>query len=132
MLRDAGGPVTRLQLAPKWLMPPAVIATSPQGDATFWAQSDAVVERTVVHHEVRHLFGPNLFDVTHEAWLPRRRALQPVFTKQHVRAFGGHMAQAAEMVATRMDRRSRCRPGRRMPAINAAGAGPLGAWRRSR
>ena len=100
MLRDAGGPVTRLQLAPNWLMPPVVIATSPQGGRDILAQSDAVVERTEVHHELRHLFGPNLFDVTHEEWLPRRRALQPVFTKQHVRAFGGHMAQAAEMVAS--------------------------------
>ena len=100
MLRDAGGPVTRLELAPKWLMPPVVLATSPRGGRDILAQSDAIVERTEVHHEVRHLFGPNLFDVTHEAWLPRRRALQPVFTKQHVRAFGGHMAQAAEMVAS--------------------------------
>src|ERR1700736_6589237 len=99
-LRDAGGPVTRLQLAPKWLMPPIVIATSPQGGRDILGRSDAVMERTVVHHEVRHLFGANLFDLTHEAWLPRRRALQPVFTKQHVRAFGGHMAQAAQMVAT--------------------------------
>ena len=30
-LRDAGGPVTRLRLGPKWLMPPVVVATSPQG-----------------------------------------------------------------------------------------------------
>lgn len=30
-LRDADGPVTRLELAPNWLMPPVVIATSPQG-----------------------------------------------------------------------------------------------------
>jgi hypothetical protein len=30
-LRDAGGPVTRLVLAPKWLMPPVVVATSPEG-----------------------------------------------------------------------------------------------------
>ena len=99
-LRDAGGAVTRLQLAPKWLMPPMVIATSPQGGRDILGRSDAIVERTVVHHEVRHLFGANLFDMTHEPWLPRRRALQPVFTKQHVRAFGGHMAQAAEMVAS--------------------------------
>jgi cytochrome P450 len=99
-LRDAGGAVTRLELAPKWLMPPMVIATSPQGGHDILGRSDTLMERTVVHHELRHLFGPNLFDVTHEAWLPRRRALQPVFTKQHVRAFGGHMAQAAEMVAT--------------------------------
>ena len=26
-LRDAGGPVTRLKVAPKWLMPPAVVVT---------------------------------------------------------------------------------------------------------
>jgi hypothetical protein len=30
-LRDTGGPVTRLVLAPKWLMPPVVAATSPRG-----------------------------------------------------------------------------------------------------
>jgi cytochrome P450 len=48
---------------------------------------------------MRHLLGSNLFDLTHEPWLPRRRALQPIFTKQHVREFGGHMAQAAHTVA---------------------------------
>ena len=99
-LRDAGGAVTRLELAPTWLMPPVVIATSPQGGRDILGRSDAFVDKTVIHHEVRHLFGANLFDLTHEPWLPRRRALQPVFTKQHVRAFGGHMAQAAEMVAS--------------------------------
>jgi hypothetical protein len=52
-----------------------------------------------VHHEMRHLLGSNLFDLTHDLWLPRRRALQPIFTKQHVREFGGHMAQAAHTVA---------------------------------
>jgi hypothetical protein len=30
-LRDAGGRVTRLRLGPKWLMPPVVVVTSPQG-----------------------------------------------------------------------------------------------------
>jgi hypothetical protein len=29
---------------------------------------------------MRHLLGRNLFDLTHEPWLPRRRALQPIFT----------------------------------------------------
>jgi cytochrome P450 len=98
-LRDAGGSVTRLQLAPKWLMPPIVIAISPQGGRDILGRTDTFVEKTVVHHELRHLLGANLFTLTHEPWLPRRRAVQPVFTKQRVRAFGGHMAQAAEMVA---------------------------------
>jgi cytochrome P450 len=98
-LRDAGGPVTRLVLAPKWLMPTAVIVTSPQGARDVLGRTGAHVDKTRVHEEMRHLLGRNLFDLDHESWLPRRRALQPVFTKQHVRAFGGHMAQAAEMVA---------------------------------
>lgn len=29
-LRDAGGAVTRFSLGPKWLMPPIVVATSPE------------------------------------------------------------------------------------------------------
>jgi cytochrome P450 len=99
ILRDAGGPVTRLVLAPRWLMPPVVVATSPQGARDILGRTGAYIEKTLVHDEVRHLLGANLFDLTHEPWLPRRRALQPIFTKQHVREFGGHMAQAAEMVA---------------------------------
>jgi cytochrome P450 len=98
-LRDAGGPVTRLTLAPKWLMPPVVIATSPQGAHDVLGRSAEHTERTRVHHEMRQLLGPNLFDLTNEPWLSRRRVLQPIFTKRHVREFGGHMARAAQAVA---------------------------------
>jgi cytochrome P450 len=98
-LRDAGGPVTRLRLGPKWLMPPVVVATSPQGARDILSRCAGHTDRTRVHHEMRHLLGPNLFDLTHDLWLSRRRALQPIFTKQHVREFGGHMAQAAQTVA---------------------------------
>ena len=97
-LRDAGGRVTRFSLAPRWLMPPIVVATSPQGGRDILGRNDAFIEKTVVHAEMRRLLGNNLFDLTHEPWLPRRRALQPIFTKQHVRAFAGHMSQAAETV----------------------------------
>jgi cytochrome P450 len=97
-LRDAGGPVTRFSLGPRWLMPPIVVATSPQGGRDILARTDALLERNAVHAEVRRLLGDNLFALTHEPWLPRRRALQPIFTKKHVRAFGGEMAQAAEVV----------------------------------
>ncbi|BBY84184.1 cytochrome P450 [Mycolicibacterium pulveris] len=98
-LRDAGGPVTRLTLAPKWLAPTVVIATSPQGARDILGRGGGHIEKTRVHAEMRHLLGPNLFDLTHEPWLPRRRALQPMFTKQHVREFAGHMAEAAQTVA---------------------------------
>jgi cytochrome P450 len=82
-------------------MPPVVVATSPQGGRDILGRSGEHVERTRVHHEMRHLLGSNLFDLTHEPWLPRRRALQPIFTKQRVHEFGGHMAQAAQTVADR-------------------------------
>ena len=55
-LLDAGGPVTRIVLGPKWLVLP--------------------------HHE----------------WLPRRRTLQPMFTKQRIPRYAGHMAAAAQSV----------------------------------
>jgi cytochrome P450 len=95
-LRDAGGPVTRLTLAPQWLLPPIVIATSPQGGHDVLGRSDAFVDKTAVHEEMRGLLGDNLFDLPHDLWLIRRRALQPVFTKKNVRMFAGHMAEAAE------------------------------------
>ena len=98
-LRDAGGPVTRLVLAPNWLTPTVVIATSPRGARDILGPCGQYVDKTIIHQEMRHLLGPNLFDLNHEQWLPRRRALQPVFTKHNVHALGGHMTQAAETVA---------------------------------
>lgn len=96
--RDSGGPVTRLKLGPRWLMPEIVVATSPQGGRDMLGQPESCVDKTTVHREMRHVLGGNLFDLTHAEWLPRRRALQPVFTKKHVQTFGGHMAQAAHVV----------------------------------
>jgi cytochrome P450 len=99
VLRDAGGPVTRLKFAPTWLLPEVVIATSPQAARDILSHTGSSAERAPAHDETRHLLGASLFTMKHDPWLPRRRALQPVFTKQNVRAFGGHMAQAADMVA---------------------------------
>jgi cytochrome P450 len=99
MVRDAGGPVTRLSVGPRWLIPEAVVATSPQAAHDILGRGGGRIEKTTIHQEMRNLLGPNLFDLPHELWLPRRRALQPLFTKQHVSQFSGDMAQAAEMVA---------------------------------
>lgn len=99
LLRDAGGPVTRLKLLPSWLGPEYVLTTSTQGAHDVLSRSDAIVERTPMHDEMRRSIGPNIFVVRHDAWLPRRRMLQPLFTKKHVRGFGGHMAGAAESIA---------------------------------
>ena len=98
MLRDAGGHVTRLKNGPAWLIPEAVVATSPRAARDILGGTGSA-ERTPAHDEVRSLLGASLITLKHDAWLPRRRALQPVFTKHNVRAFGGHMTEAADMVA---------------------------------
>lgn len=101
-LRDAGGPVTRVTLGPRWLIPPIVLATSPQGIRDIVSVRDGSVDKTsAVATELRRLLGGNLFVLPHAEWLPRRRTLQPVFTRQRVRQFGGHMAEAAEIVCAK-------------------------------
>jgi cytochrome P450 len=98
-LRDAGGPVTLFTLGPRWLMPPLVLATSPGAIRDILAIKDGSVDKTTsVFVEMRRILGANLADLPYEPWLSRRRTLQPVFTKQRVREFGGHMAVAAETV----------------------------------
>jgi cytochrome P450 len=99
-LRDAGGPVTRCSLAPTWMLPPLVVTTSPKGARDVLSRSYPFVDRAApVFNEHRRLVGGSLFNFKHEAWLPRRRALQPVFTKQHVMQFAGHMVEGADKLS---------------------------------
>ena len=98
ILRDAGGRVTRLKTGPAWLTPEAVLATSPRAAHDILGGT-ASAERTSAHDEVRYLLGASLFTLKNEPWLPRRRALQPIFTKPNVRTFGGPITQAADTVA---------------------------------
>lgn len=98
-LRDAGGPVSLVSMVPAWVMQPVVVVFSPSGVRDILGRNEGLVEKARVFTEMRRLLGRNLLDLPHEPWLPRRRTLQPVFTKQRVRAFGGHMAQAAQSVA---------------------------------
>ena len=101
LMRDSGGPVTRIVLGPQKLIPPLVFVSSPQGAHDVLARKDAFAERaaTPISFEIRRLAGDNLLVVPHDQWLPRRRALQPIFTKHHVPQFAGHMADIAEQVA---------------------------------
>lgn len=101
VLRDAGGPVTRISLGPRWLRPPIVLATSPQGIRDIMTVRDGSIDKTsAVGTELRRILGGNLFVLPHQEWLPRRRTLQPVFTMKRVESFGTHMAEAAEMVVS--------------------------------
>ena len=98
VLSAAGGPVTRIQFAPKWMYPPLVLVTSPEGIGDVLARNHVFGERCIVHDEVRHLAGDSLWVLPNERWVPRKRALQPVFTQHNVRRFGGHMSRAAQAV----------------------------------
>jgi cytochrome P450 len=99
-LRDAGGPVTRFKLGPRWLMPPMVLVTSPRGIRDVLSIKDDSADKTTpVFDEMRAILGANLANLPHAPWVARRRTLQPVFTKKAVAEFGGHMAEAAEAVA---------------------------------
>lgn len=96
VIREAGGPITRVQIGPKWLFPPLVAVFSAEGIRDVLGRSDAFAERCIVHEEVQNMAGDSLFVLPNAPWRPRKRALQPVFTPQNVRAFSGHMSRAAQ------------------------------------
>jgi cytochrome P450 len=97
-LLDAGGPVTRIVLGPKWLFPTPVLVASPQGARDVLGRSDEIADRAgaTMAIQMRRLMGGNLLVLPHDQWLPRRRTLQPMFTKLRVRRYAGHMAAAAQ------------------------------------
>ena len=132
LLRDSGGPVTRVTLGPKWLNGPIIWVTSPTGARDVLGRKDDACDRTAVHREMRHLMGDNLVDLPNTPWLSRKRTLQPLFTKQRVRSFSGHMAEAATMVAERWRDSDERRPGRRGPPTDHVGSGQLDSRNESR
>ena len=101
VIRDAGGPITRISFGPKWLFPPIVAVMSPNAMRDVLSRSDASSERCIIHEEVQNMAGDSLFVLPNLLWRPRKRALQPVFTKHNVRNFGGHMSRAAQQFVDR-------------------------------
>ena len=97
VVRDMAGPVVRVPLGPRLVVPPFVMVTSPQGahDVLAGSSNDTMDKLTPIHLETR-LIGDNVFNLPYEAWKPQRRTLQPLFTKRHVETFAGHMATAAD------------------------------------
>src|SRR6201996_5175515 len=99
-LLDAGGPLPRIVLGPKWLFPTAVLIASPQGARDVLGRTDEIADRggTTTAIQLRKLMGGNLLVLPHREWLPRRRTLQPMFTKKRIPRYAGHMAAAAQSV----------------------------------
>lgn len=104
-IRDAGGPVCQVPLGPRPLVPRFVAVTSAQGAHDVLGGFDGSLDKGMVAHVENRLMGRNLFNTGHEQWKPRRRALQPLFTKKKVEGYVGHMATAAESLAADWIRR---------------------------
>ncbi len=103
LLRAAGGPVSRIRLAPRLVMPPIVLICSPQGARDLLGRADSRAERgeTSVSHELSAVLGDNLLTMPYAQWLPRRRAIQPLFTIRHVPRFAGHVSTLADELVER-------------------------------
>jgi hypothetical protein len=82
-------------------MPPVVLICSPQGAQDLLSRTDSRAERgeTSVSHELSAVIGDNLLTMSHAEWLPRRRAIQPLFATRNVPQFAGHAAALAEEFA---------------------------------
>jgi len=102
VVRDLAGPVVRVPVGPRHVVPPYVLVTSPRGahDVLASTSNDTMDKLTQVHLETR-LIGENVFNLPYEPWKPQRRTLQPLFTRQHVATFAGHMATAADECSSR-------------------------------
>src|ERR1700745_991507 len=92
-LLDAGGPIPPMGPGTKWLFPTTVLIASPQGARDVLGRTDEIADRggATTAIQMRRLMGGNLLVLPHHPWLPPRRTLQPMFTKQHVPRYSGHM-----------------------------------------
>lgn len=97
VFRDAGGPVTSVQIAPPWMLPPFVIVTSPRGARDALSATFPTVDRDFPFMtEQQHLNGGSLLNFAHADWVGRRRILQPVFTRPQIGRLSETMFAIAE------------------------------------
>ncbi len=92
-------PVVEMKFVPARIYPPAVFVTSPQGARDVLGAGPGVMDkRAPIFVEGRKWMGENMFNLPDDEWLPRRRTVQPLFTKQSVREFACHMTSAVSAV----------------------------------
>lgn len=102
--RDEVGRVATIGLGPERLGPLAaprfVMVSSAQGAHDVLARKDDAIDKYGAIHEELRKFGPNLFNMARAEWLPRRRALQPVFTRQRVATYAGAIGAVVDRAVT--------------------------------
>lgn len=99
-IRDSVGPVALVKLGPARIAPLIAMVSSPQGARDVLGATEQAIDKTGVAHRQSRLWGDNLFTVANETWLPRRRVLQPLFTKKHVASFAEPMSRVAHEMAS--------------------------------
>ncbi len=126
-LRDAGGPVTRLRLAPRWLMPPVVDRhLTTRGPRHPWPSAGNMLRGRACTTKCAtcsaRTFRPHprtLASAPTRAATDLHQASRPRIRRAHGPSRGNRRRH--------MGPRHRSRPRHRMPQADAAGAGPLGA-----
>lgn len=92
-----GGPVTLVHLRPARWAPTFAIVTSPQDAHDVLGGSDGAFDKEMTVCVQERLWGGNnLFDLPHEPWVPRRRALQPLFTRNHVAVHADRISELTD------------------------------------
>ncbi|WP_182377029.1 cytochrome P450 [Nocardioides sp. WS12] len=102
-VRDQGLRVADMRLGPAGLVPQVALAVSPRAAHDVLGRHDDALDKNTPFNVQRRLLGrhsgrpsDDLFHMTYQPWLSRKRALQPVFTKPQVSTYGGGMAAIAE------------------------------------
>lgn len=98
--RDEVGHVATIALGPQrlgpMLAPRFVLVSSARGARDVLARKDGAIDKYGAIHEELRKFGPNSFNMSRSEWLPRRRALQPVFTPQRVTSYAAEMGAVVD------------------------------------
>ena len=77
--------MTEVAIAPRWMLPPFVVVTSPRGARDVLTATFPTVDRDFPFMtEQQELNGGSLLNFAHADWVGRRRLLQPVFTRQQI------------------------------------------------
>ncbi len=95
----AGGPVTMVRFGPPGLLAPFAVITSPQGARDVLGATNGAFDKEGLAHVESRVLGSNSFSMAHDPWVPRRRTLQPLFTKKHVADFSGGIAGVADALS---------------------------------
>lgn len=96
VFRSEAGPVVMVRVGPRWLAPTFVMVSSPAGARdVLGAGGVGLLDKTLLIHRETLFLGSNSFNLPHAPWKPRRRTVQPLFTRKHVSTYAGHMAAAA-------------------------------------